>query len=1161
MNAENIRLFTQYQKQIQEAEKAYQKKVYALQDDVQKLNKAYQAKLSSLDKSFAQEEKNHSDQLKHIDQAFSGDSKHLTQDAIATQAKYQDDLKALKARWVDQEKVITAAFDKKLGTKAVELKNVQKERDRVAKEIEKEYQESKAKLEKVKTVTTEIFEDARSSFQSSFSYYLTRLQNGPADDIAAYKKEIASVKKALKALEQKQSDFKKNLLKSVDQKTTEQKEAVSAYQKELGLLQSKAKAFVTRTLKKFDASFIKTEDDIKKTQASFRALRKRIFNIIEAQRIEDFDLVNHYQAHISNNTLQHVYSELQSIATSKNETLTQIYTNLTDWADRILKESLDTNQTTTQELQSLLQAYGNELNQFIEAGELTLNQLSAYDAFNGPVDSLFLGHNISALLASLDALAEPLLSAQKKWHQVLLKAYKESQEYYNELDEIQAFFDSFSEEKALAFENEQVHITRRAAQLDVEVETAKKQYEYDSLNADQAYLFEKNKNDHLIKEFKHQEKNAIAQAKAAFAVKDLELKNVVAKAKNDFQLKKAFYDIEAAGLEDKKKYRLADIQEAFSVKRFEVEKKKAYAIYELKLNQNTELGQHDIEVNDAKNLQQRTKETKHLYDQELESKYSALKKAKILALKKEIDEAELEIKRLNLAEENEIRTLENVYDDEVSVPLNRLSEFDKAISKRLKSINTPYQARLKTFTRFEEEINKANPSLDKILEIVSLKFKDDLLSTIDIYYETLKWTREYYSDLEISKIKRSDMTMKKQGQELDSHQEGERKYLTNLNTYAKATEQSIKALFEQIDQQLKKKEFAKNTDLVKNLKTYGSKLLAILEKQTELTVTEIESLFNYIKEQDEAFIQEVNEGLSSAKNKIQADYQVQRQHLHQTIGSIKSSIEDIKDALLVTPNEEETLKLEALEAELQANQQALHDLDFEKQRKLDRFKSEIQSLENEFTQQLENVEYQYQMAIENEENDLQSDRERISEKRLYAEKTFDRIQEAQKVQINHYKNIFETAKIEAMAQTKDKVKQREDRLDEFERIKERKMIDIESKLNNTLDDIQKEISSREIQLEAAKEKVERQYDSLYFDYQNRAQMLNEKLNRLQKYLFTEREGILAVMKENIVGASKEISEHYQETVAFADVAIQFKAHSDTIDSWIENKKNAFKARV
>jgi len=1150
MNAENIKLFTQYQKQIQEAEKAYQKKVFALQDDVQKLNKAYQAKLLILDKSFAQEEKNHTDQLKHIDLAFSSDSKTLTQDAIASQAKYQEDLKVLKDRWAEQEKVIKAAFEKKLGSKADELKNVQKERDRVAKEIEKEYQDSKAKLEKVKTVTTEIFEDARSSFQSSFNYYINRLQDGPADDLAAYKKEVTSLKKALKVLEKKQADFKKTLLKSTELKAADQASAIETYQKELGLIKSKAKAFLTRTLKKFDTSFVKTEDDIKKTQTGFRGLRKKIFNLIEAQRVEDFDLVNHYQAHISNDTMQDVYSELQSIATSKNETLTQIYTSLTDWADRILKESLDLNQTTTQELQSLLSQYGDELQHFMDASELTFNQHTSYDAFDGPVDSLFLGHNITALLDSLDSLSEPLLQAQKKWHQVLLKAYKESQEYYKELDEIQAFFDSFSEEKALAFENEQVHITRRTAQLDVEVETAKKQYEYDSLNADQSYLFEKNKNDHLIKEFKRQEKQAVAQAKAAFSVKDLELKNVVAKAKNDFQLKKAFYAIEKNGLEDKKKYRLADIKEAYSVKRFEVEKKKAYAIYELKLNQNTELDQHEIALNDAKNLHQRNKETQQLYDQELESKYSAVR-----------NEAELEIQRLKLAEENEIRTLENVYDDEVSVPLNRLSEFDKAITKRLKSINTPYQARLKTFTRFEEEMNKANPAFEKVLEIVSVKFKDDLLSTIDIYYETLKWTREYYSDFEISKIKRSDLTMKKQGQELDAHQDGERKYLTNLNTYSKATEQSIKALFSQIDQQIKKKEFSKNTDLYRNLKTYASKLLAILEEQTELTLHEIESLFNYIKEQDEAFIQEVNEGLSSAKNNIQEGYSAQRQLLNQTIESIKSTIDEIKDAPLVNPDEDEAFKHEALERALTDSQQALHDLDFEKQRKLERFKSEVQSLESEFTQQLENVEYQYQMAVENEENEIQSDVERIEEKILYAEKTFDRIQEAQKVQINHYKNIFETAKAEAVQKTEDKIKQREDRLAEIERVKERKMIDIESKLNTTLDDIQKEISSRELQLEAAKEKVERQYDSLYFDYQNRAQMLNEKLNRLQKYIFNEREIILGLMKDNIIKASQEVSEHFEETVALKEATIQFKAHHDQIDTWIEHKKNALKARV
>ena len=1161
MNAENIQLFTQYQKQLQEAEKAYQKKVYDLQEDVLKLNKSYQAKLTSLDKAYAEEEKIHTDQLKTIDQSFSKDSKTLTQDSIAEQSKYQDDLKALKARWTDQETVIKTAFDKKLADKAQALKDVQKQRDKVAKEIEKEYQDSKAKLERVKTVTTEIFEEARSSFQSSLSNYLTRLQKGPADDVKAYKKELVTVKKALKQLEKKQADAQKALLKNAAERSDAEKTAITDYQKSLGLMQSEAKAFITRTVKKYDSAFIKSEDDIKKTQASFRDLRKRIFNAIEAQRTEDFDLVNQYETSITNSVMQHVYSELQSIASIKNETLTHIYTHLTDWADKILKETLDIQKGTRDDLQSLIQGYGDSLQAMMQAGEHIFSQLSMFDGFDDVLEGLFLGHNIPALIDSLDALSTPLIQAQKKWHGVLLKAYKEAEEHYKELDEIQAFFDSFAEEKALAFENEQVHISRRAAQLDVEVDTAKKQYEYDSLNADQTDLFEKNKIDHLIKEYNRQEKHQIAQAKTAYAVKDLELKNVIAKAKNDFQVKKAFYAVEDASLEDKKKYRLATIEESYAVKRFDVEKKKAYAIYELKLNQNTELDQHEITVNEAHNLHQRNKEKEHAYQQELETKYTALKNAKILSSKKEIDEYELEIKRLKLEEDKEIRSLKSVFDDEISVPSNRLNEFDKAIAKRLKSINTPYQSRLKTLERFNEEIQKAKPNLEKALDVVSIKFKDDVLSTIDIYFETMKWTREYYSDLEISKIKRSDLNMKKQGQELDKHQESERKYLQNLNTYAKAAEQSVLSLFTQINQHIKKKDSTKEADLLRHLNTFTEKLQALLEEQTQLTISEIESLFNYIKEQDEAFIRDVQEGLASAKTKIGQDYATQRNALFKQIESNKFTIEDIKDASLVTPDENEALALEELKVNVRESQQALRDLDFERQRKLDRFKSEVQSLESEFDQQRENVDYQHQMAVENEENEIQSEKERIVEKRLYAEKTFDRIAEAQKLQLNHYKSVFDAAKIEASTQTQEKIKARENRLAEIERIKVRKMIDIESKLNTTLDDIQKEISSREIQLESAKEKIERQYDSLYFDYQNRAQMLNEKLNRLQKYIFTERESILGQIKESITHASSHMSQQFEKTVAYQDAHHQFKAHIDTVDTYIQNKKDAFKAAL
>ena len=1161
MNAENIQLFTQYQKQLQEAEKSYQKQVYALQEDVQKLNKAYQDRLLNIDKLFASEEKNHADQRKHIDQSFSKDSKTLTQDSIENNAKFQDDLKAFKTRWENQEKTIKVAFDSKLSAKERELKEVQRERERSAKAIEKEYQESKAKLERVKTVTTEIFEEARSSFENSLSYYLSRLQNGAADDISAFKKEVFRLKKGLKALESKQVEVKKALLKSNAMNQKEIAVTLASYQKELGLLQSKGKGFVSRTLKKFDAIFMQNEVDIKKTQVSFGASRQKIIDAIDGQKTEDFKLIAQYETNITNDVLQTVYAELQSIALSKNQTLTQIYTEMSNWADKILKESLEVSNSISKESQALITKYGDEFTYFMKAGEGLFNHLAAFDQFDASLDGLFLGHNIPTLIQSLDAISEPLLNAQKKWHQTLLKAYKEAQEYYNELDEIQAFFDSFTEEKALAFENEQVHITRRAAQLDVEVETAKKQYEFDSLIVDQEYIYEMNKSDHLNTVYKRHEKQTLAQAKAAFDFKDLELKNVIAKAKNDFQFKNAVYSVDSNRLDDKKKYRLADIKEAFSVKRFEVEKKKAYALYELKLNQNTELDHHAIAVNDGKNLLQRNKESKQLYLNDLELLYNAKRNANIIELKKQIDEFEVDLKRIDLAEENEIRTLDKVYQDEISVPSNRLIEFEKAISKRLKSINSPYQARLKTFARFEKAINSPNPSVDKVLEIVSLKFKDDMLSTIDIYYETLKWTREYYSDLEIGKIKRSDLTMKRQGQELDSQQEGERKYLNNLETYKKAAEQSLLSLFEQIDQQIKKKEFSKNYDLAQGLKNLYYKLLNFLEEQTKLTLQEIETLFSYIKEQDEIFMHEVNEGFKSALVNISQEFNAKRHLVNDQIASLKLEIDTIQSAPLLRLTADEKSHLDRLENEIRQSEQTLKDLDFERQRKIDRFKSEVQSLDFEFSQQIDNIAVQYELAVEAEENEILSEKERIEEKRLYAERTFDRIQDAQKIQLNYFKKILETERADAHAKTQEKTKAREDRLAEIERLKERKMMDVESKLNLTLDDIQKEISSREIQLETSKEKVERQYDSLYFDYQNRAQMLNEKLNRLQKYIFSEREIILNNMNQDITLVQQTVQSSYVETLAIKDVESQFNSHIDNVDVWIKNKKEAFKANL
>lgn len=1158
MNAENIQLFTQYQKQLQEAEKSFQKKVYALQEDVQKLNKAYQNKLLAIDKHFMQEEKSHADQLKHIDQVFSKESKDLTQDAIENRKKYQTELSVLEARWAEQEKVIKAAFENQLAVKEKQLRDVQKEREKVAKTIEKDYQDSKAKLERVKTVTTEIFEEARSTFQNSLSYYLARLQSGTNDDQDMYKKEVAGLKKDLKIIEKKQSALKKIILKSTTASKQELQEAIGDYQKEIGLIQSKVKAFVSRTMKKYDSLFVQTEDGLKKTQTVFKAARKKIFDAIESQRVDDFDLVNQYEASITTSSLKTVYTELQSVAVFKNDTLTHIYTNLTDWAERVFKESFTLNKSSNQTLQSLLSQYSHQFTAFISSSESIFNQLAHYDQFKDTLDRLFIGQNIPALIEGLNIVSAPLLNTQKKWHQVLYKVYKESQEYYNELDEIQAFFDSFDEEKALAFENEQVHITRRAAQLDVEVETAKKQYEFDSLSVDQNHLFEKNKNDHLVKEFNLQEKKAVTQAKAALAVKDLEIKNIIAKAKNDYQLKNAFFTVEYESLDDRKKYRLADIKEAYAVKRFEVEKKKAYALYELKLNQNSELDQHALAKNDAKNQHQRDEDTKKQFVQELESLHSAQKNAQIFTLKKEIDEFDLQIKRVALDLENELRSLQKVYDDETSVPLNRLKEFDKSIGKRLKSIDAPYQARLRTFAKLEDELNKATPSVENIVDIVSLKFKDDMLSTVETYYETLKWTREYYSDLEISKIKRSDLTMKKQGQELDSHQDGEHKYIQTLNTYAKAAEQSIGALFDQIHQQLSKKEFTRAKDLVHSLKTLHRKLLKILEEQTTLTTNEIVSLFNYIKEQDEAFLQDVNYGLGTAEEKINADFKIAFDALNAEISARKSSIQDIKDNPL-SLNETQAQQLEALEETVLRSQRLLSDLELEKQQKLDRFKSELQSLNSDFTQQLDSVDYQYQSAVETLENEIKADAERIEEKRLYAEKTFGRILEAQKVQAQYFKNRFETLKLEAHARTQNQLQAQVAKLAEQDRIKERKMIEIESRLNRTLDDIQTDISSREIQLETAKEKVSRQYDSLYFDYQNRAQMLNEKLKRLQKFVFAEREILLLHLKTSLTDAAQAVQVLFAKETPISETQSQFEAHIHTIDTWIQTKKDAIKA--
>ena len=514
---------------------------------------------------------------------------------------------------------------------------------------------------------------------------------------------------------------------------------------------------------------------------------------------------------------------------------------------------------------------------------------------------------------------------------------------------------------------------------------------------------------------------------------------------------------------------------------------------------------------------------------------------------------------MDLELDNELRALQKVYDDETSVPLNRLKEFDKSIGKRLKSIDAPYQARLKSFAKLEEELSKASPSVEKIVDILSLKFKDDMLSTVETYYETLKWTREYYSDLEISKIKRSDLTMKKQGQELDAHQEGEHKYMQTLNTYAKAAEQSIVALFDQIHQQLNKKEFSHTKDFVQSLKTLHRKLLTVLEEQTTLTTDEIVSLFNYIKEQDEAFIEDVNYGLKTAQDKINADFKLSRDALSAEIAARKSTIQDIKDEPLLSLDEAQKEKLDAFEENVLRSQRLLNSLDLEKQQKLDRFKSELQSLESDFAQQVDSVDYQYQSAVEMLENEIKADAERIEEKRLYAEKTFERIQEAQKVQSNHYKNRFETLKLDAQTKTQDLIQAREAKLAEQERIKERKMIEIESRLNRKLDDIQTDISSREIQLETAKEKVERQYDSLYFDYQNRAQMLNEKLKRLQKFIFAERELLLASMKTSLVDALIEVQSLFAKETPISETQSQFDAHIHTIDTWIQTKKDAIKA--
>ncbi|GEM_PF-6570019 len=1152
--------YSSLQSKLQSAEKKFQSDAYDLSIDVQKANKAYQKSLNTVDKAYKSAEKAHAQSLRDIAKKYAEQTKALTEKGIKETKNKEATKQTAKQRWTDQQKVIKEGFKDALGNKKDELENIEAKKKAQEKALNDDYQKAKQKLQSVKTQTTEIFLNAQEPFNKSLNYYMRRLADGAKDDQKYLKQELAALRKDLTAIERKEDGLLKAFAKETSDHTQDMHSQIEDYSKSITAIAAKIKASFTRSTKKYDEMIDGFNDVIKAGVKSNKVIEKKIETAIETMNAEEKAFIKNPPVDLDTRTLNIIAKELSTSNEIRHNAYQEVYQSLFRFMSDLTSYVRDIRDSYRSTVHTLMNDHLAVYSDLIDESTLVSEHRGWWDAPEAPVHHMRIGPSKNAILEHVEHALQPFIDMQKKWHAKLLKAYKEFKGIYDELDEIQSFFDSFDEEKALAFENEQVHITKKSSQLNIEIETAKKRYEVDMLEAEQSVLFAEKKRDYLEKVARAEKQLAAARFKAELDQKKKASQKVIDEAKTDYKLKKAYHDVEKSLLDDKRKYVISREHERFELKRLENEKAKENAIYAMNVQQNSELDAHDSSILQAENKLAQHQEEKHQVTLNFEQKHAENKQNTIFELKKERDEYELEIRRLDFEEDTELRDIEKFKNDEIMVPKNRLKEFDRALKRRYESINKPYKSLLKKFDKLASTIDDPDGSYEKVIAVASPEFKDAINMTLESDYETLRWTREYYSELEISRIKRNGLSTRKQTTEIRRHEQSEEKYLESLETYLKSSQQKVNSIFERFTQKITNQTIDKPKNLIRVAQQLHEEALKLVEEQTQSVLNEIQSLFDYIRVQDQEFIEEIKHGAESAVATIQTKYAEMRQDSEAQVALINTRIQAERNTSIKIYSDAELEELAKYDVEIEALERNLERLNNERSMKLERFKADVQGIESEHHRIADNIQLEEDRRIEDINAEFDLEAERITAKLEQAKLVLTSIQTTEKQTSDYYKQVYDHQVANAERTSSEKVRKLEDQITEAKREMARKKIEIERLLNRTIDTIQKEISSKETQLEAGLEKVTREYDTLYFDKQTRMQHLNERTDILRKQLLRSKQELLDGLESDLTNLPPLLELLPIET-AVAEEQKALDAHRDQITMWIADKKRAFQENL
>lgn len=1148
--------YSSLQNQLQTSEKKFQTRAYELSLEVQENNKLYQKTLSEVDKAYDKAEQEHADKLKDLANKYAEENKKLTQKNLEEKNKKEASLKQAKERWEKQQKTIQDGFDDTLGVKKAELQSIEKDKAAQQKAIEDEYQKAKAQIQSTKTETTEIFLKAQEPFTKSLKYYMNRLSNGAKDDQKYLKQELSNLRKDLTELEQKEASIIKELGRDSQAERRTIEALIKDYVKVLNGIAAKIKTAFTAQTTRFDSTIEGFNDIIKSGVQRVRSVENKIDTAIETMDAKEKAFLDDPQVSIDTPVLKTITKELSETNDMRHAAFQEVYQSLFHYIDDLTEYVRSIRDDAKKTVHKLMDDHLKVYTELIEEATLIADTHGYFETPEDAVRHMRVGQFKSTILSHFETTMQPFMTMQKKWHAKLLKMYKELSGVYEELDEIQAFYDSFDDEKALAFENEQVHISKKSSQLNIEMEASKKQYEVDMLEADQRILFEQKKRDYLEKVAAAEKRLALTRIKAELNQQKKASQATVDEAKADFLLKKAYANTEKSLLKDKQKYVVSREKEAFELQRLENEKAKDNALYAMDLHHKNELDVHDMSISQAENDVAKAEESKRQKELNFGQAHLAEKQEKILELKKERDGYTLELKRIEANEDQEMRDIESVKNDETAVPENRLKEFDRALNRRQEAINKPYKTLLKTFDTLSGMLDDPELTHEKVVNIVSMAFKNKIVSTLENHYETLRWTREYYSELETSRIKRARFNTRKQTTETRRHEQLEAKYLESLETYLKSARQNVEAFFEKFDQKIDKPSPLKQNELVRATQQFHNKTLEFVQSQTQSVMTEVQSLFDYIRAQDTDFIQEMEEGYFSAIESIEAKYRTQRTEINEKIDQVNAKIKLTQQISKSDFTPEEMAVLDQLDGEINTQLEQVQALEQARLQKIERFQKDRESLEDDYQRIADNITFEETRKLNDIDAEFSQEAERIKAKIEQAKHVFEAIKQTEQEQLSYYKQVNDYKIANEERAYNNKIRLLDDAVEETKRQQARRKVEIERGLNRRIDAIQKEISSKETLISAAIEKVNREYDTLYFDKQTRAQKLNEQIEIVRKQLIDSKQGLLDEIAEALGGLPPlSVALGFESLITREKE--QLTAHHDEISAWIDAKKRAF----